>query len=92
MKKKYGIERGSRGIIIKRISDATTRMATKSMACNLLRKCCKEEVPVGIVTAATQCAEGTTLRWALYLLNMLLEDRKDTQDLGTKFHYSWLLV
>jgi hypothetical protein len=51
MKKTYGTERGSHRIILKRISDATTRMATKIMVCKLLKKCRKEEVPVGIVTA-----------------------------------------
>jgi hypothetical protein len=49
MKKKYGTERGSRGIIIKCISDVATRMATKIMACKLLRKCSKEEVSTGVV-------------------------------------------
>jgi hypothetical protein len=44
-----------RGIIIKIINDATTRMATKLMACKLLRKCRKEEVPAGVVAAAVQC-------------------------------------
>jgi hypothetical protein len=39
MKKTYGTERGSHGIIIKRISDTTTRMETKLMACKLLHKC-----------------------------------------------------
>jgi len=29
---------------------------------------------------------------ALYLLNMFLKDYKDAQDLGTKFHYSWLMI
>jgi hypothetical protein len=83
MKKKYGTERGSCRIIIKRISDAVTRMATKIMACKLLRKCRKEEVSVGVVAAAAQCAEGTTLSWAPYLLNLFLDDCKDAQDLGT---------
>jgi hypothetical protein len=92
MKKKYGTKRGSRGIIIKHISDAATRMATKIMACKLLRKCLKEEVPVGVVAVVAQCAEGTTLNWSLYLLNLFLEYCKDVQDLGTKFHYSWLLI
>jgi hypothetical protein len=36
MKKTYDTERGSRGIIIKRINDATMRMATKLMACKML--------------------------------------------------------
>jgi hypothetical protein len=77
MKKNYGTKRGLRGIIIKRISDATTRMATKIMACNLLRKFRKEEVPAEVVIAATQCAKGTTLSWAPYLLNLFLDDYKD---------------
>jgi hypothetical protein len=74
MKKTYDTERGSRGIIIKRISDATTRLATKLMACKLLRKCRKEEALAGVVAAVAQCAEGTMLSWALYLLNPFLED------------------
>jgi hypothetical protein len=61
MKNKYGTERGSCRIIIKRISDAMTRMATKIMACKLLRKFRKEEVSTGVVAAATQYTEGTTL-------------------------------
>jgi hypothetical protein len=92
MKKKYGTKRGLREIIIKHISDDMTRMDTKIMACKLHRKCHKEEVSVGLVTAATQCVEGTILNWAPYLLNLFLDDCKDVQDLGTKFHYSWLLI
>jgi hypothetical protein len=52
MKNKYDTERGSHGIIIRHISDIATRMATKIMACKFLRKCCKEEVPVGVVAVA----------------------------------------
>ena len=91
MNKKYGIKRGSRGIIIKSISDVATRMATKIMTRKLIRKCCKEEVSVRVVAAIAQCAKGTTLNWAPYLLNLFLYDCKDAQDLGTKFHYSWLI-
>jgi hypothetical protein len=32
------------------------------------------------------------LSWAPYLLNLFLDDCRDVQDLGTKFHYSWLLI
>jgi hypothetical protein len=92
MKNTYGTKRGSRGIIIKRISDTTTRLATKIMACKLIRKYRKEEVPARVVTAAAQCAEGTMLRWVMYLLNLFFEDCRDAQDLGTEFHYSWLLI
>jgi hypothetical protein len=83
MKKKYGTDRGTRGIIIKRINDATTQLGTKILACKLLRKCRREEVPAGVVAVATQCAEGTTVSWAPYLLNLFLDDCKDAQDLGT---------
>jgi len=83
MKKTYGKERGSRGIIIKCISDAATRMETKLMACKLLQKCHKEKVPARIVTAEAQCAKFTMLSWAPYLLNLFLDKCKDAQDLGT---------
>jgi hypothetical protein len=92
MKKKYGTERGSHGIIIKWISDIATRMAMKIMACKILKKFHNEKVSVGVVTVATQCAEVTKLRWAPYLLNFFLDDWKDVQDMGSKFHYSWLII
>jgi hypothetical protein len=59
MKNKYGTERGSRRIIIKCISNIATRMATKIMACKLLKKCRKEEVSTRVVTTTTQCVKGT---------------------------------
>jgi hypothetical protein len=77
MKKKYGTDRGTRGIIIKRINDATTQMGAKILACKLLRKCCREEVPAGVVVVVAQCAEGTSMSWAPYLLNLFLDDFKD---------------
>jgi hypothetical protein len=52
-------------------------------------KCKKEEVPSGAVVAATQCAKGRSMSWALYLLNTFLEYYKDW---GSEFHYSWLLI
>jgi hypothetical protein len=69
MKQTYGTERGSRGIIINRISEPTTRLATKLMACKLLRKCRKEEVPAGVIAAVVQCMKGIVLSWSPYLLN-----------------------
>jgi hypothetical protein len=64
----------------------------KILACKLLRKCRREEIPAGVVAVAAQCAEGTTMGWAPYLLNSFLDDCKDAQDLGTDFHYSWLIT
>jgi hypothetical protein len=92
MKKTYGTERGSCGIIIKMINDASTWMARKLMACKLLRKCHKEEVPMGVVIATTQCANDTMISWATYLLNMFLDDCKVAQYLGTEFHYFWPII
>jgi hypothetical protein len=77
MKKKYGTDRGTRGIIIKRINDSATQLGTKILAYKLLRKFCKEEVLAGVVTVAYQCAEGTTVSWEPYLLNLFLDDCKD---------------
>jgi hypothetical protein len=67
-------------------------LGTKILACKLLRKCRREEVSAGVVAVAAQCAEGTTVSWAPYLLKLFLDDCKDAQDLGTKFHYSWLIT
>jgi hypothetical protein len=92
MKKKYCTDRGMRGIVIKRINDVTTQMAAKILACKMLRKCHREEVSTGVVIVATQCVEGTTVSWAPYLLNFFLYGCKDAKDLGTKFHYSWMLI
>jgi hypothetical protein len=69
MKKKYGTDRWTRGIIIKRINDTTTQLGMKILACKLLRKCHREEVLAGVVVVEAQCIEGTTVSQAPYLLN-----------------------
>lgn len=61
IKKKYGTDRGPRGIIIKRINDVATQIAAKILAYKLLRKCHKKEVLAGVVAVAAQCVEGTTV-------------------------------
>jgi hypothetical protein len=55
-------------------------------------KCRKEEVLTDVVAAAMECAKGSSIRCAPYLLISFLEDCKDTQDWGSEFHYSWLLI
>jgi hypothetical protein len=80
IKKTYNKKRGWCEIIIKRIIDTTTRIATKLMSCKLLRKCCKEEVPTRVVTYAFQCANETILSWPPYMLNMFLDKCKDAQN------------
>ena len=83
MKKKYGTDRGMRGIIIKRINDAATQLGANILACKLLRKCLKDEVPVGVIAVVAQCAEGTFMSWAPYLSNLFQIDCKDAQEAGT---------
>jgi hypothetical protein len=80
MKKKYGTNRGIRGITIKRINDAATQLGEKILACKMLRKCHKDEVSKGVIAAATQCAEGTFMSWAPYLSNLFQIDCKDVQE------------
>jgi hypothetical protein len=85
MKKKYGTDRGTRGIIIKQSTMSTTQLGAKILACKLLRKCRKDKVPVGVIVVAAQCTEGTSMSWAPYLSNLFQVDCKDTQDAGTNF-------
>jgi hypothetical protein len=89
MKNKYSTTRGTRGIIIKWINNPTTQLGAKILACKLLRKCRKDEVPAGVIAVAAQCAQGTFVRWVPYLLNLFQMDCRDVQELGTEFHYSW---
>jgi hypothetical protein len=49
-------------------------------------------VLVGVVVVVAQCAKGSSMIWGPYLINSFLEDFKDVQDWGSKFHYSWLLI
>jgi lambda repressor-like predicted transcriptional regulator len=53
MKKKYGIARETRGIIIKQINNATTQLGMKILASKLLRKCRREEIPAGVIAIAS---------------------------------------
>jgi hypothetical protein len=57
-------------------------METNLMMYKIVKKCQKEEVLAG-----AQFAVG-----APYLLNMFLDDYKDSHELGTEFHYSWLIM
>jgi hypothetical protein len=60
-----------------------TQLGEKILACKLLRKCCKDEVPAGVIVVAAQCAEGTFMRWAPYLSNLFQIDCKYAQEEGT---------
>jgi hypothetical protein len=64
----------------------------QALACKLLRKCRKYQVPTGMIVAAEKCVEGVTMSWASFLLNQFLIDCMEAQDKGMEFHYSWLLL
>jgi hypothetical protein len=68
------------------------RLVIKLMACKSLRKCRKEEAPARVIVAVAQCTKGILLSFTPYLLNLFLDDYKYAQDLGTNFHYVWLII
>jgi hypothetical protein len=76
MKKKYGTQ-GDERHHHQIINNVATQLGTKILACKLLRKCHREEVPAGVITVAAQCAEGTSMSWVPYLLKLFLEECKD---------------
>jgi hypothetical protein len=92
IKAQFGTSRGNRGIVIKDINDNAIRFSNKLMACNILRKCWKEEAPTGFIAVAAQITKGVMFSWAPYLLNQFLVDFRDAQDNGTEFHYSWMII
>jgi hypothetical protein len=79
-------------MIIRKINELEMRFVIKLMACKLLRNCHKEEAPTGVIAAVAQCVKGSLLSLAPYLVNLFLDDCKDAQDLGSEFHYPWLII
>jgi hypothetical protein len=76
MNKKYGTTRGKRGIIIKQINNVATQLGTNILAYKLLRKCRKDEVPVGVIAVTAQCEKGTFVSFSHYLMNLFQVDYK----------------
>jgi hypothetical protein len=52
VKEQFGTIRGNRGIMLRDINDNATRFTSKIMACNMFRKCRKEETPKGVIEVA----------------------------------------
>jgi len=51
---KYGTDRRSRVMVIRKINDLETNFSTKLMACKLFRKFCKEETHAGVIATTVQ--------------------------------------
>jgi hypothetical protein len=92
IKEKYGTYRGACGIDVASITDDTIRFATQVLACKLLRKCHKDQVPMGAIVATEKCVAGVMMNWSTFLVNQFLMDYREAQEKGTKFHYAWLLI
>jgi hypothetical protein len=58
IKENYHTFHGQCGLDVAIIVDSMVRFAMQSLACKLLRKCRKDQVPTKVITAAEQCVEG----------------------------------
>jgi hypothetical protein len=92
VKEKFGTSRRNRGIVLKDIKNNATRFTNKLMDCKLLRKFHKEEELAGFIVVVMHCMKGVMFSWKPYPMNQFLIDCRDTQDNGTEFHYSWLVI
>jgi hypothetical protein len=92
MKEKFDTFRGKRGLDVKSISDKDVRFVTQVLACKLLCKCRKDEVPTAVISATEKCKEGVQMNWATFLVNQFLQDCTEAQEKGTEFHYAWFLI
>jgi hypothetical protein len=72
MKEKFQTFRGKRGLDVKNISDPNVWFAMQVLACKLLHKCRKDEVPTAVIAAAEKCVEGVQMNWATFLVNQFL--------------------
>jgi hypothetical protein len=59
---------------------------------NLVRKNCPTQVTRFVVDLVGKCVEGMQMNWVSYLVNELEKDCCKAQDLGYKFHLSWLII
>jgi hypothetical protein len=92
MKDKYDTHRGARGLDISSIKDDIFRFAMYVMACKLLRKCHKDQVPKSAIETTEKCIAGVQMNWVMFLVNQFLMDCREVQDKGKKIHYAWLLI
>jgi hypothetical protein len=59
MREKFHTVRGVHGLDVSSICDPTVRIATQALACKLLRKCRKYQVPVGVIVAMRSVSKGS---------------------------------
>jgi hypothetical protein len=92
MKEKFHTFCGQCGLDVASICDPMVRFVMQALACNILRKCIKYQVPTTVIAATERCVEGVQMNWEMFLLNQFLIDCEEAQYKGFEFHYSWLLI
>ena len=90
MKQKFELEKKKQGYAISSINNNAVHVATQILAGKVMWKCHADEVPVPVVTLASQCAEGVQFNWENYLCDEFLENYREAQEQGKTFHYAWL--
>jgi hypothetical protein len=80
------------GLDVASISDDCVKFAMQVLACKLLRKCRRDQVPAGAITVTEKCVEGVQMNWETFLVNQFQIDYREAQDRGMEFHYAWLLI
>jgi hypothetical protein len=68
------------------------RLAYQLIAGKIVRKNRPTHVTEFMVDLAGKCVEGMQMNWVSYLVNELKKDCHEAQDLGYKFHFSWLIL
>jgi hypothetical protein len=92
MKDNFHTFRGKKGLDVANISDDVVPFLMQVLACKLLRKFCKDEVPTTVITTMEKCTEGVQMNWDTFVVNLFLIDCIESQEKGMQFHYSWLLI
>ena len=92
LKDKHDLTRDTRGYLITSINDHIIWFTAKVLATKLVRKMRLNQCTVGTITTFELCVAGVQMNWSHYLLNDLLADVESSQEKGTAFHYSWLLI
>jgi hypothetical protein len=67
-------------------------LACQLIAGKIIRKNLPTHVFGFVVDFTGKCVEGMQMNWVSYLVNELEKDCREAQDLGYKFHFSWLII
>jgi hypothetical protein len=55
--------RGACGLDVASINDDTVWFMMQVLACKLLRKCRKDQVPTGVIATTEKCVAGVQMSW-----------------------------